>query len=67
MTASYYIQWLFNNKVNSVLLQIAFHNIAIILNDPEMMFLTEKYWLHCFFITFAGKCHSYNQTHTSNN
>lgn len=48
--ASYYIQWLFNNKVNPILLQIAFHNSIIILNNPEMMFLIEKYWLHCFLL-----------------
>lgn len=32
------------------MLQIAFHNTAIILNDLGMVFLIEKYWLHCFLL-----------------
>ena len=47
--------------------QIAFHNTVIILNDPRMMFLLQKYWSHCFLLRMPTRflqSHTHTHTHT---
>lgn len=43
--------------------QTAFHNIVIILNDPRIMFLVEKYLSHSFLLHLQARFLQSNNTY----